>query len=137
MPGGDPDNWTFFYDEIQQTSDACPTGPTFETITFDDPATTYTLTDFGNNMSTVTNDPAGGTNMVAQVVKPVTAETWAGTTVSTLPAPDDQNVFGYPADFNASALMSVRVYSPDAGIPVRLKSRGCVRTARSLSRPRR
>ena len=115
----DPDNWTFYYDDIQQKSGGCaaPPAPTFETITFDDPGITYTLADFGGNLSAVTNDPAGGTNQVVQVVKSGTAELWAGTTVSTL-AGDQVPVIPLDA---ANTQMSVRVYSPDAGIPVRMK----------------
>jgi len=120
----DPDiaaNWTFQFDDIQQTSVACPTGggggESFTTITFDDAGTTYTLTDFGGTSSTVTNDPAGGTNMVVQTVKSNTAETWAGTTVST---GANESIPAIPLDA-ANTQMSVRVYSPDVGIPVRLK----------------
>ena len=117
----DPDNWTFYYDDIEQTSEPCPAppppAPDFTTITFDDPATTYTLTDFGGTASTVTNDPAGGTNQVVLTVKSDTAEVWAGTTVSTLA---DEAVPVIPLDADDTQ-MTVRVYSPDAGIPVRLK----------------
>ncbi len=115
-----PDDWTFYYDDIVQTSEPCPVAPPapdFTTITFDDPATTYTLTDFGGTASTVTNDPAGGTNQVVLTVKSDTAEVWAGTTVSTLPG---ETVPVIPLDASNTE-MSVRVYSPDAGIPVRLK----------------
>jgi hypothetical protein len=117
----DPANWTFYFDAIEQvsgcTAEPPPPAGDFPTITFDDPAVTYTLTDFGGNASVVTNDPAGGSNMVAQVLKPNTAEVWAGTTVSTLPG------LAVPAiPFTASETqMTVRVYSPDAGIPVALK----------------
>ena len=113
-----PDDWTFQIDDIQQISGSCPaTGPTFAPITFDDAAVTYTLTDFGGNTSVVTNDPAGGTNMVAQFDKSDTAELWAGTTIST---EVNDSVPTIPLDA-ANTTMTVRVYSPDAGIPVRLK----------------
>jgi hypothetical protein len=65
----------------------------------------------------VTNDPAGGTNPVAQAVKSVGAELWAGTTVSTLAGDAVPRI---PLDA-ANTRMSVRVYSPDANIPIRLK----------------
>ena len=116
-----PGDWTFYYDDIVQTSEPCPVAPPpapdFTTITFDDPDTTYTLTDFGGTASTVTNDPAGGANQVVLTVKSGTAELWAGTTVSTLPG---EAVPVIPLDASNTE-MSVRVYSPDAGIPVRLK----------------
>jgi len=79
---------------------------------------TYTLTGFGGaEDSTVVVDPAGGTNNVARVVKSATAELWAGTTVST---GANQSVATIPFATGATS-MTVRVYSPDAGIPVRLK----------------
>jgi len=116
-----PGDWTFYYDDIVQTSESCPVAPPptpdFTTITFDDPDTTYTLTDFGGTSSVVTNDPAGGANQVVLTVKSDTAQVWAGTTVSTLP---DEAVPVIPLDADNTE-MSVRVYSPDAGIPVRLK----------------
>jgi hypothetical protein len=127
---GDPDNWTFYYDDIEQSSAGCapPPPPSFATITFDDPATTYTLTDFGGNLSTVTNDPAGGGNQVGQVVKPVGAELWAGTTVSTLPGDAVPRI---PLDA-ANTKMSVRVYSPSAGTPIRLKIENAANSAISV-----
>ncbi|MEL6869181.1 MAG: carbohydrate binding domain-containing protein [Pseudomonadota bacterium] len=115
----DPDNWTFQFDDIAQTDTACPAPPVaaFDPITFDDAETTYTLTDFGGNGSTLTNDPAGGTNMVVQSVRSGAAETFAGTTVSTL---DGEQIPAVP--FAAENLqMTVRVYSPVAGVTVRLK----------------
>ena len=58
----------------------------FSCITFDSPSVTYTLTGFGGaEDSSVVPDPTGGTNKVAKVVKSATAETCAGTTVSTGP----------------------------------------------------
>ncbi|WP_405226151.1 carbohydrate binding domain-containing protein [Lentisalinibacter sediminis] len=116
-----PGDWTFYYDDIQQTSEPCPVAPPpapeFTTITFDDPEMTYTLTDFGGTASTVTNDPTGGANQVVLTVKSDTAQVWAGTTVSTLPG---EAVPVIPLDAD-NTQMSVRVYSPDAGIPVRVK----------------
>jgi len=61
-------------------------------------------------------DPTNTNNMVMQVVKTNTAELWAGTTIST-PAGLATNI-----PFNATnTKMTVRVWSPDANIPVRLK----------------
>jgi hypothetical protein len=62
-------------------------------------------------------DPIGGTNKVGKVNRSATAATWAGTTVST---GANQSIPTLP--FTASKKkMSVRVYSPDAGIQVRVK----------------
>ena len=87
-------------------------------ITFDDPAVTYTLTGFGGaEAASVVADPAGGANKVAQVIKSATAELWAGTTVSTGP-----NNSIAPIPFSATAkTITVRVWAPAAGIPIRLK----------------
>jgi beta-glucanase (GH16 family) len=118
---GDPANWTFQFDDIQQQVAGCPGGGggggAFAPITFDDPGTTYTLTDFGGNASVVTNDPAGGANMVVEALKTDTAQLWAGTTVST---EANEAIPTIPLDA-ANTQMTVRVYSPDAGIQVRLK----------------
>jgi len=91
--------------------------PPFETITFDDPDVTYTLTGFaGAEDSQVVTDPAGGANKVARVVRSATAETFAGTIVATIGG----SVGILPFDA-ANTRMTVRVYSPNAGIKVRLK----------------
>jgi hypothetical protein len=93
-------------------------GAAFATVTFDDAAVTYVLTGFaGAEDSTVVTDPAGGTNKVVQVVRSAGAATFAGTTVST---GADNTVGKIPFDA-ANTRMTVRVWSPDAGIPVRLK----------------
>jgi hypothetical protein len=117
----DPDNWTFYFDAIEQVSGCTPPPPPppsgFPTITFDDPAVTYTLTDFGGNASVVTNDPVGGTNNVVQVIRGADAQDWAGTTVSTLPG-DTVPAIPFTA---TDTRMTVRVYAPAAGIPVLLK----------------
>lgn len=100
-------------------ADVVPPPPsTWSTVTFDSSVLTYTLTGFGGaEDSTIVVDPVGGTNKVARVVKSATAELWAGTAMSTGPN------FSVPTlPFTAAATtMTVRVYSPDAGIQVRLK----------------
>jgi len=93
-------------------------GATFTPITFDTASITYTLTGFGGaEDATVAADPTGGANKVAKVVKSATAELWAGTTVST-GANNSVDKIPFTA---TSTKMTVRVYSPKAGIPVRLK----------------
>ena len=115
----DPDNWTFWYDDIEQVSTCPGAGPTtWSAITFDDPAISYGLTGFGGaEDSTIVADPTGGTNQVVQVNRSGSAETFAGTTVSTGLNNSTPTI---PFDA-ASPQMTVRVYSPAAGIPVRLK----------------
>ncbi|MGB2770710.1 MAG: hypothetical protein WBF31_00170, partial [Anaerolineae bacterium] len=46
-----------------------PASVSWSPITFDDPAITYTLTDFGGTSSSVVLDPAGGANKVAKIIK--------------------------------------------------------------------
>ncbi len=85
-------------------------------VTFDDPDYDYTIGDFGGNSTTIAADPAGGTNKVMKSVKGNGAETWAGTTIGT--ASGFATVIPVTAD---ATKMTMRVYSPAAGIPVRLK----------------
>ncbi|MCP4301261.1 MAG: hypothetical protein GY783_11800, partial [Gammaproteobacteria bacterium] len=93
-------------------------GGSFAPITFDDTGITYTLTGFGGaEDSTIQVDPDGGSNLVARVVKSNSAELWAGTTVST---GVNESIPTLPLDAS-NTQMTVRVYSPDAGIQVRLK----------------
>ena len=108
---------TLYVDNIYFWGTAA-SGGGFTSITFDDPAITYTLTGFGGaDDSTKVADPTNAANQVAKVVKSATAELWAGTTVSTGP----NNTVGTIPFTAANTKMTVRVWSPDAGIPVRLK----------------
>ena len=116
----DPDNWTFYFDDITLVDGGGggPGGGTFSVITFDDPAVTYALRGFGGaEDSTIVADPAGGSNQVVQVNRSAAAEIFAGTVVSTGP---NESVPDIPLDA-MNTTMNVRVYSPAAGIPVRLK----------------
>ncbi|MCE2658496.1 MAG: hypothetical protein LW854_09645 [Rubrivivax sp.] len=115
---------TYFLDDLafrgSNFSAGCPpTTPAAPTtaITMDE-ATAPVLTGFGGaEDATIVNDPAGGTNKVARVVKSATAELWAGTTVSNLPSQAVARI-GFTA---TSQTITVRVYSPTANTPVRLK----------------
>jgi beta-glucanase (GH16 family) len=109
---------TYIFDDLTFAGGTPPPPATWNLITFDDPAVVYTLTGFGGaDDSSIVFDPAGGTNKAAKVVKSATAELWAGTTVST-----GANFSVPTLPFTASSTkMTVRVYSPDAGIQVRLK----------------
>ena len=86
-------------------------------VTFDDPALTYKLTDFGGTTSSIVTDPAGGTGKVAQVVKTIAAELWAGTTMST---GANDSIATVPFTDSAKT-MTMRVHAPAAGLPIRLK----------------
>ncbi len=84
-------------------------------VTFDDGSIDYDLTDFGGNNSSVVVDPTDPMNMVGQAIKTASAELWAGTTMG-------ENGFISPIPFaNNATQMQVRVWSPDAGTPIRLK----------------
>ncbi len=87
-------------------------------VTFDDPAITYTLTGFGGDEdSSVVVDPMNANNKVGKVNKAGTAELWAGVTVGTEP----NNMVPVMPFSDVATKMSVRTWSPDAGIQVRLK----------------
>jgi hypothetical protein len=85
-------------------------------LNFDSTNVTYTLTDFGGNTSSVVTDPVVSTNKVAKAIKSNTAEVWAGTTMG------GASGFATAIAFNSSrTIITMRVYSPDSGIAVRLK----------------
>lgn len=85
-------------------------------VDFDQSNVNYNLVSFGGNSHSIVADPAGGTNMVVEAVKDSTAQTWAGTTLG-----DAGLSSAIPFTANAHK-MSIRVYSPAAGTPIRLKA---------------
>ncbi|WP_310462786.1 Ig-like domain-containing protein [Sphaerotilus sp.] len=110
---------TYYLDDLQYTAGAATTTPVSSLpVTFDASAVTYTLTGFGGaEDSSVVTDPVTGSGKVAKVVKSATAELWAGTTVST-----GANLSIATLPFSATAkTMTLKVWAPAAGIPVRLK----------------
>lgn len=88
-------------------------------VSFDVAGVDYGVIGFeGAEASTIEADPTDATNTVVKVIKSATAQPWAGTTVTNA----DGDGLATPIPFTASsAKMSLRVWSPDAGIPVRLK----------------
>jgi len=109
---------TFYFDDVAFGGSGGGGSSSFTPITFDEAGVTYTLTGFGGaEDATVVADPANASNKVAKVVKSATAELWAGTTVSTKA---NQSVDRIPFT-TTETRMTVRVYSPRAGIPVRVK----------------
>ncbi|MBI1343124.1 MAG: hypothetical protein GC171_09335 [Terrimonas sp.] len=106
-------NFTFLFDDIRQTNQL-PVSLLDLPVTFDLPGVNYAITDFGGNQTQDAVDPDNAANKVKKTTKPSGAETWAGTTIGA--------GFTSPIPFSASATqMSVKVYSPAAGLPVRLK----------------
>jgi len=114
--GNGSSNFTFYFDDIRQAN-ALPTIKQINLpVDFDTPGFNYEVTDFGNNKTIDGNDPVNSGNKVKITTKPNGAETWAGTTIGT-PAG-----FSSAIPFSAVATqMTMRVYSPAKGIPVRLK----------------
>lgn len=106
---------TFLFDDIVQTTSTV--GAQIDLpVTFQSNNINYAMTDFGGNVSTLIADPTNSNNKIMQVVKTAAAELWAGTTISTS-AGFASNI---PLTLTDSK-MTVRVWSPDAGIPIRLK----------------
>ena len=107
---------TYYWDDMEFVTSPPPTGinlpVTFENTTPD----YYGLTDFGGNSSEIVVDPTSATNHVVKTIKTAIAELWAGTTVGGTVG------FAAPIPFAVGATsMSVRVWSPTAGTPIRLK----------------
>jgi exo-beta-1,3-glucanase (GH17 family) len=102
--------------------------PPFSTVTFDSPSINYSFIGFGGGEDAqVVADPIGGSNKVARVNRSATAQTFAGTIVGTA----GPTVGTIPFD-SANTRMTVRVYSPAAGIPVRLKVEDSTNGARAV-----
>ncbi len=85
-------------------------------VTFDDPLVNYDLVDFGGNISEIIVDPLDPSNNIVQTIKTESAELWAGTTVG------GTDGFTEPIPFaEGYTFMSVAIWSPTAGTPIRLK----------------
>ncbi|RMF99351.1 MAG: glycoside hydrolase family 16 protein [Gammaproteobacteria bacterium] len=109
---------TFLWDDLQLAAGGGMLQQIDLPVTFDDPNVNYVLTDFGGTVSALVNDPdpANAGNRVAQTVKSAGAATFAGTTLGS------GTGFANPIPFTPTATrMSVRVWVPTPGIPVRLK----------------
>ncbi|MFK7806915.1 MAG: T9SS type A sorting domain-containing protein [Saprospiraceae bacterium] len=102
---------TFYWDDVQMLEPDQVDLP----ITFEETNTDYNFGDFGGSMTSIVEDLTNPTNMVAQTIKPADAVDFAGVI-----AGDDGMANPIPFSENYKT-MSVRVYSPDAGITVKLK----------------
>ncbi len=117
-------NFTFLFDDIRLVNQM-PVGFLNLPVTFDLPGINYEVIDFGNNQTSQVADPVNAANQVKKTIKANGAETWAGTTMGA--------GFTSRIPFTATATqMSVRVYSPAAGIRVRLKVEDRTNNARSV-----
>ena len=106
-------NSTFLFDDIAQefggTQIDLP-------VDFESATVNYTMTDFGGNSSSLVEDPTNAGNMVIQAIKTDQAATWAGTTIGT----NGGFATNIPLTLDNS-IMTVKVWSPEAGTPIRLK----------------
>ncbi len=117
-------NFTFLFDDIRLTNQL-PTSLLTLPVTFDNPLVNYAVTDFGGNLTLNDVDPGNAANKVKKTTKTSGAQTWAGTTIGA--------GFTSKIPFTASTTqMSVRVYSPAAGIRVRLKVEDRTNNTRSV-----
>ncbi|MBL0133134.1 MAG: hypothetical protein IPP79_03520 [Chitinophagaceae bacterium] len=108
-------NFTFLFDDIRLTN-SLPSAQINLPVTFDANGVNYTMTDFGNNQTVDGTDPLNNANKVKITTKANGAETWAGTTIGTSAG------FASAIPVNTTtSQMSVRVYSPAAGLHIRLK----------------
>ncbi len=111
--GADAGEKTYYWDDVEFVEVSTP--DVSLPVTFEADTSTFDLIDFGGNASSFVVDPTDPNNNVAQSVKTDVAELWAGTTIGA-------DGFTHPIPFTtASTMMTVRVWSPDAGTPVRLK----------------
>ena len=125
---------TYYFDDLSFVGSsftaACAgaTAATTRSITMDE-ATAPTLAGFGGaEDATLVADPAGGTNKVARIVKSAVAELWAGTTISTAAGNTIERI-GFAA---GKTTITARVWSPVAGIPVRMKVEDAANAAKSV-----
>lgn len=119
---GDPANWIFYFDDLVQSAgngggDPEPNDPTQMDLPldFESDVVNYVLQDFGGTYSSLEGNPDGA-GTVAMTTKPVGSATWAGTTMGT-----NAGFASVIPVTPTNSIMKVWVYSPDAGIPVRLK----------------
>ena len=113
-------DWTFYFDDVYLEGTGIPLNPVDLPVTFEQDNVDYTFIAFGNMGDTViADDPvAGASNKVAHAVRTATAETWAGTTIGS----GEAAVLANPIPFSDTATqLSMRVYSPASGIPIRIK----------------
>ena len=120
-------NFTFYLDDIAQFDGSGELAKVDLPITFQDTASIdYALVDFGGNASSIVQDPTNPANLVGKAIKTAGAELWAGTT-------NGGSGLAQPVPFTAAnTKMTVRVWSPDANTPIRLKVEDSANPATSV-----
>jgi len=104
---------TFLFDDVEQLF----AGEQIDLpVSFEGTTINYALSDFEGNSSALVEDPTNSSNTVVQSMKTLAASPSAGVTIGT-PAGFVTNI---PLTLT-DARMTVRVWSPNAGVPVRLK----------------
>jgi gas vesicle protein len=107
---------TYYWDDMEFVGGTTPTAVNLPVSFENTTPGYYSLTDFGGNASEIIVDPANPSNHIAKSIKSNTAELWAGTTVG------GSIGFATAIPFAVgSTSMSVKVWSPTAGTPIRLK----------------
>ena len=109
------------YDPSATVDDgSCAYGPVLSQIdlpvTWDDATVDYTVTPFGGTTASLSADPINASNTVLMVDRTAGSPTWAGTTIGTSA--------GFATDIPltlTNSTMSVILWSPQAGVPIRLK----------------
>ena len=113
-PGDGSSNFTFHFDDIRLVN-SLPSTQINMPVTFESSVINYKFTDFGNAESSVVNNPdAGSANSSARVGKTLKrsgAEVWAGSFFE----------LGSPINFSSMKKISMKVWSPKAGIVVKMK----------------
>ena len=104
---------TYYWDDVMMKEKKQADLP----FTFEDPEVDYILSSFPDVVKVaVIKDPTDATNKVGEFVKPLGAPEWAGVTCG------DARGFVNAIPFAATETkMTVRVWSPDSGIVIRLK----------------
>ena len=120
---------TYYFDDVTFIGGGgLPVGP-FSDVTFDSTGVVYTLTGFGGaEDASLQPDPTSPANTTVRVNRSATAETFAGTVVSTGPS----LTVGIIPFSATNTRMTVRVYSPAVGIVVRLKVEDAADPSRSV-----
>ena len=111
--GDGSDRSTFLFDDVEQVFNGTQID---YPVDFEGAGINYTTLDFGGNVSRLATDPVDPNNTVVEAIKTNGAATWAGTTIGT--------EAGFATDLPFSltdSKMNVRVWSPTAGTPIRLK----------------